>query len=318
MSNEITYTISNDYGRNSMSGYHRSPNPREMHKGAKTSDIANLKSSKKRNLLLDENGDTKSKFTIGIEIEKNRLSRGAVKEYPLFKGFERDSSCGYEAITNILPLLPSGKWRNKVFNMMFEARKVIEDQYSPSDIRCGGHVTIGVEGMSGEQIANAVRKNVAILHSLFYKRLRNSYCKGNMTMLPADAPQMMWGDAYSRYQFCLVKGNVIEFRVVSRFQSVKQMMRRYELFYELLDFSINNPNGNFNTFLKRITPIVKSMYNGDMDKVAEKFELAKHFRKMVLTNKVNRNVIDLVDPMRRLDAQKWYDRELLRNGYRAI
>ena len=96
------------------------------------------------------------------------------------------------------------------------------------------------------------------------------------------------------------------------------MMRRYELFYELLDFSINNPNGNFNTFLKRITPIVKSMYNGDMDKVAEKFELAKHFRKMVLTNKVNRNVIDLVDPMRRLDAQKWYDRELLRNGYRAI
>jgi len=60
------------------------------------------------------------------------------------------------------------------------------------------------------------------------------------------------------------------------------------------------------------------MYNGDMDKVAEKFELAKHFRKMVLTNKVNRNVIDLVDPMRRLDAQKWYDRELLRNGYRAI
>ena len=316
MSNEITYTISNDYGRNSMSGYHRSPSPREMHKGAKTSDIANLKSSKKRNLLLDENGDTKSKFTIGIEIEKNRLSRGAVKEYALFKGFERDSSCGYEAITNILPLLPSGKWRNKVFNMMFEARKVIEDQFSPSDYRCGGHVTIGVEGMSGQQIADAVRKNVAILHSLFHKRLRNSYCRGNMTMLPSDTAQMMWGGG--RYQFCLVKGDVIEFRVVSRFQSVKQMMRRYELFYELLDFSINNPNGNFNTFLKRITPIVKSMYNGDMDKVAEKFELAKHFRKMILTNKVNRNVIDLVDPMRRLDAQKWYDRELLRNGYRAI
>ena len=94
------------------------------------------------------------------------------------------------------------------------------------------------------------------------------------------------------------------------------MMRRYELFHELLDFSINNPNGNHNTFLKRITPIVKSMYNGDMDKVNEKLELAKHFRTMILKNKVNRNVINYVDPMRRLDPQRWYDRDLQRNGYR--
>jgi hypothetical protein len=321
MSNEITYTISNDYGRNRVRAYHDSPTPREMHKGAKNSDIVNLKSSKKRNLLLDENGDMKSRFTIGIEIEKNRLHRGSVKEYPLLKGFERDGSCGYEAITNILPLLPSGKWRNKVFNMMFEARKVIEDQYSPSNYRCGGHITIGVEGMSGQEVADAVRKNVAILHSLFHKRISNGFCKGNLTMLNISEVDRYMNDrqiSSRRYQFCAVKRNVIEFRVVSRFQSVKQMMRRYELMYELLDFSINNPNGSFNTFLKRITPIVKSMYNGDMDKVAEKFELAKHFRKMVLTNKVNRNVIDLVDPMRRLDAQMWYDRDLLRNGYRAI
>jgi hypothetical protein len=315
MTNEITYTNSNESQRGRMSRYHSSPQPREMHKGAKNTDIANLKTTKKRNLLIDENGDHKSKFTIGIEVEKNRLSSRAVTEYPLFKGFERDSSCGYEAITNILPLLPSGKWRNKVFNMMFEARKIIEDQYSPSDYRCGGHVTLGVEGMNGQEIMKAIRKNCGILHSLFFKRLKNGYCKNNLTMLPYDEEMMNGG---GRYQFCLDKGNLIEFRVVSRFQSVKQMMRRYELFYELLDFSINNPNGNHNTFLKKITPIIKSMYNGDMDKVNEKLELAKTFRKMILTNKVSRPIIDYVDPMRRLDAQKWYDRELLRNGYRAI
>ena len=57
------------------------------------------------------------------------------------------------------------------------------------------------------------------------------------------------------------------------------------------------------------------MYNGDMDKVNEKLTLAKSFRTMILKNKVNRDVINYVDPMRRLDASKWYDRDLNRNGY---
>lgn len=314
MSTEIQYEVSNDYDRNRVVGYHRSPSPRNLSKGAKSSDIANLKSKTKRNLIILDNGDVDSKFTIGMEVEKNRLSRGAVKEYALFGGYERDSSCGYEAITNIIPLLPSGKWRNKVFNMMFEARKIIEDQYSPSNNRCGGHITLAVQGMSGAEVMKAIRKNSGIVYSLFFKRLNNGYCRNNMTMLPSREVDMMNGGG--RYQVCLDKGNTIEFRVVSRFQSVKQMMRRYELMYELLDFSINNPNGNHNTFLKKVTPIVKSMYNGDMDKVNEKLELAKHFRTMLLKNKVNRDVINYVDPMRRLDPQKWYDRDLQRNGYR--
>jgi hypothetical protein len=94
------------------------------------------------------------------------------------------------------------------------------------------------------------------------------------------------------------------------------MMRRYELMYELLDFSINNPNGSHNTFLKKVTPIVKSMYSNDESKVTEIMSLSKSFRKMIITHKVNRDVIAFCDPMRRLDAQKWYDRDLLTNGYR--
>ena len=86
--------------------------------------------------------------------------------------------------------------------------------------------------------------------------------------------------------------------------------------YELLDFSINNPNGSHNAFLKKVAPIVKSMYSNDEDKTNEILELSKSFRKMILTNKVNRAVISFADPMRRLDAQQWYDRDLLTNGYR--
>tara|TARA_R110000823_G_scaffold44083_7_gene114314 strand:+ start:2166 stop:3107 length:942 start_codon:yes stop_codon:yes gene_type:complete len=310
---EIKYDIDGAYGRGQMSGYHRKPSFRDMSKGAKCADIKGLKSTSVRNLIELE-GDYSSKFTIGMEVEKTELSRGAVKEYALFCGFERDSSCGYEAVTNILPLLPKGKWRNKVFNMMFEARKVIEDTYSPSDRRCGGHITVAVDGMSGEEIQQAVKKNCGIIYALFRKRLTNNYCRGNMTMNPAG--EMGMYPTTGRYCTTLVKGDCLEFRLPSRFQSVKQMMRRYELFYELLDFSINNPNGSHSSFLKRVEPIISLMYEGDAEKSSYLIELSKDFRKMLVSDRVNRKVIEFVDPMRELCEAMWYDNDLLDNGSR--
>jgi len=321
MTNEIKYETTNNSDRGQMQGYHRSPSPRELQKSAKQSDIANLKSKCRKNITQGQiEGDFDARFTIGMEVEKNRLHRNAVKEYPLFAGFESDSSCGetsgmrgYEAITNILPLLPKGKWRNKVFNMMFEASKIIEDEHSPSNHRCGGHITLAVDGLSGTELMQKMRKNVGIVYSLFHKRISNYYCCKNLTMqTEGDSDDWMGGDG--RYSVCLNKGQTIEFRLISRFQSVKQMMRRYELMYEVVDFSVNNPNGNFNSLLKKVTPIVKSMYNGDMDKVAEKLELAKAFQKMVNTNKVNRAVVKYVDPMNRMNPSDWFDADLRRNG----
>jgi hypothetical protein len=270
MANELIYSIDNNSERGEIQSYHRKPSPRELQIGAKHTDVAQLKPKQKQNLIKFPNGDYSSRFTIGMEVEKNSLSRGAVKEYPLFCGFERDGSCGYEAVTNILPLLPSGKWRNKVFNMMFEAKRIIEDQYSPSDRRCGGHCTIAVEGMDGIEIMNSVRRNCGVIWALFRHRLNNSYCSHNQRLL-SDYDHRCDG---SRYHTALVKGDCLEFRVIARFQSVKQMMRRYELFYELVDFSINNPNGKQKDFLKIVKPIVLSMYEGDVAKTEEIMTLA--------------------------------------------
>ena len=298
----------NEEYRGRVQGYHSSARFgfKDLSKGAKSNDIAQLKSVDRSNLT-NVAGDFNSKFTIGFEVEKSRFGRGAVKPTALFAGFERDSSCGYEAVTNILPLVPASQWRNKVFNMMHESKRIIEDTYSPSSYKCGGHTTIAVEGMTGEELMSKLRLNMGIVMALFRKRLTNGYCNGNT---------LMNNDGYGRYQMVLVKSNVVEVRLVSRFQSVKQMMRRYELFYELLNFSVNNPNGSHASLLKRLKPIVKSMYANDMEKVNEVMDLAKHFRKYIQTGKVNRGVINFIDPMRRMDAQSRYDRDLLTNGYR--
>jgi len=286
----ITYKIENRSDRAVVHHYHRKPEFREMQKGAKSSDIAQLKNADKRNLV-QVGSDFNSRFTIGMEIEKNQLSRGAVREYELLCGFERDGSCGYEAVTNILPLLPASVWRNKVYDMMHKAQRIIEDTYSPSDKRCGGHISLGVEGIDGAELMKLVRKNSGILYAMYRHRLQNPYCRFNIRMQEnrEDWVGLPVGNS-NKYHVCLNKGNVIEFRLPARFQSVKQMMRRYEMMYELVDFSVNNPNGSFKTFLKKCEPILMAMYDRDQAKVNEIMTLAVSFQKHINTGRVTEDI----------------------------
>lgn len=281
MQTGIQYKLTGENRRGEVTRYHGKPDPINLNKGAKSVDIAGLKKAQRGNLV-ESFGDYRSKFTIGFEVEKNSLHRGAVKEYELFCGFETDGSCGYEAVTHILPLVPASTWRNKVFDMMHKAEKIIDDRFSPSDKKCGGHITIAAEGFSGDELRRMVRVNSGIVFALFRKRLNNTYCGHNKTMLVATAPSH-FGGFHHKYQVALVKGNCLEFRLPSRFESVKQMMRRYELFHELVDFSVNKPSGSHESFLKVVKPIIVSMYNGDIDKANEILELARKFQKFILT-----------------------------------
>jgi hypothetical protein len=301
----IQYTTTGDYNRNRVVRYHGSPSPKHLGMGAKKGDIATLKSAQKRNVIEFENGNVNSKFTIGFEVEKTRFSRGAVTEYALFAGFERDGSCGYEAITHILPLLPKGEWRNKVFNMMYEAKRIIEDSYSPSNTSCGGHITLAVDGMDGEELMNRLKKFSGVMLSLFRRRLGNGYCRSN--------PFMDVDTNAGRYQVCLRKGDRVEFRLPSRITGVKQMMRRYELCYMMLDFAVNRPNASFKTFLKAVAPIVSSMYGHDEQKVNDILTLSEAFNKTLRTGTINRETIAWLDPSRSM-TDRW-DRDLTCHGW---
>lgn len=298
----ITYRVTGQESRGRVSDYHRKPSPLKLNKTQYRVDIAALKKAEQRTAIKIDGAEFESKFTIGFEIEKNQLSRGAVKEYELFCGFERDGSCGYEAVTHILPLLPAGQWRTKVFDMIHKAERIIDDRFSPSDKRCGGHITIGVDGMTGDQIREKIRGNCGIILAMFRQRLTNSYCGANRRMeqerdYGAATYQSHTGSgAYDRYgwhrkyQAVLVKGDVIEFRLPSKFESVRQTMRRYELFYEILAFSLNTPKASHETLLARIRPIVLSMYNGDTDKADRITELARHFRSFILDGTISNEI----------------------------
>lgn len=293
----ITYEIQNETGRGYVREYHRSPEPKFLNK-AKSVDLKGLKGGYFKNSTegVDE---VESLFTIGFEIEKLRFHGSSVREYPLFKGFEYDGSCGVEAITHVLPLLGKSLWRTKVFNMFVQAKKIISDEYSPSDYKCGGHITLGVRNMSGYELAMKVRKNMGIIYAIFRKRLPNSYCCYNLNIMPRDTQERyVLGGAHHKYCPVKISDNTIELRLPSRVQSVKQMMRRYELCYELINFSVNNPNGTYNKFLRTIRPILLSMYEGDADKVDFLENLSKDFRRMILTGKFNKEVMPYVEGWR--------------------
>jgi hypothetical protein len=304
MQQGIVYKKTGQRSRGSVHHYHGKPAPLKLTYSPFKVDVAGLKPVQQRANIFFNGLTYHSKFTIGMEVEKNELSRGAVKEYELFCGFERDGSCGYEAVTHILPLLPAGSWRTKVFDMMHKAERIIDDRFSPSDKRCGGHITIGVEGMDGIELNEKVRKHAGIILALFRHRLNTKYCGANRRMQAHsyDTTFNSWGGSYEynsrewhrKYQTALVKGDVLEFRVPSRFDSVKQMMRRYELFYEIVDFSINCPNGSHLSLMNRLRPIIISLYNGNVEKAEEIIGLAKHFRKFILDGTIHQDIANFL------------------------
>lgn len=311
MNTGIKYKKTGNIRRGQVSRYHQKPSPVGLDK---TPYAIDTKGIKRQNIVrISDSYPFESRFTIGFEVEKTSLHRStyassrsnADREHILFCGIERDSSCGYEAVTHILPLLPKSKWRNKVLDLFYQSEKVIEDSYSPSNHKCGGHITIGVRrpdgsDMSGREIAEAMRKNLGIVYALFRKRLRNKYCGFDILFGMGDIvnsyPEYA-GNSYNHWKYkpVLVKDNCVEFRLVSRFQSVKQTIRRYELFYEILDFTFNNPNGSHESLLKRIKPILMSMYENQECKVNAIMQLSRSFRAFLTKGRIDEAIVSYVD-----------------------
>ena len=254
----IQYDVDHrDRGR--MNHYHSSPSPRFL-LNALAHDIQSLP-RKDRPSIMDAD---MARYTIGFEVEKTRFKRGARKHYPLFAGLERDSSCGVEAITNVLPLLPRSEWRTKVFSLMYDAESIIDSKHSPTDFSCGGHTTVGIAGCSGDEILVRLRPFMGIVFSLWRKRLPNGYCSGNLNLRTRSETRSQhtmgrWG---GRYQAILVKNGCVEFRLVNKFDSVAQMIRRYELFYTLIRNS-NKRGMTFNKMWKLVEPTIRMMYKSD-------------------------------------------------------
>lgn len=261
--------VPNDYGdRGDISEYHRSPDPQDLSNG--------------------------SQFKVGIEVEKNSImgydcSGEYIGEYDLFKGFETDSSCGVEAITEILPLddIESDN-EKKVFDLFDDAEEIINEEEVNSD--CGGHMTVSCSNSlsywkeKGSQeygnfdreyinqskvLREKVRINSSILYAMYRYRLKNHYC---------DKDKDLKNKYPERYSPILEKSNgTIEFRLFSRIKNVEQLKLRYRLLYKLMDYSVNK-DASYSVFLLSVMPILKEMYSGNEQKLKYIIKLSYKFK----------------------------------------
>ena len=278
----IKYHITGENSRARLNAYHSKPSVLDHSYGAEECDVKTIK----KVVMGDSRNGYKSKYKIGFEIEKCSFGARQRKEYALIQGYERDGSCGVEAVTNILPLLPNSQWRMKIFDMMYKAKGIINDDISPSNINCGGHMSISVDGMTSNELYKAIRPNIAILMAMFRKRLRNRFCNRNLNMCE-NAP---YNGTHWKYNMVSKKDFGVEIRMASRITSYKQMFRRYELMYEIVDFSVNKPNGRFATLLKKVEPILMSMYENDRGAVNLRMDLAKDFRNFVINQRLSERI----------------------------
>ena len=180
---KLSLTATNRNGRTVsrtvVQGYQQSPNPENYASTPFEVDLRGLNARQRAGNIsrVCESGQYvyKAKFTIGMEVEKSRISREVLRGSELqnfcqlMKGIERDGSCGLEAITNILPLVPSSVWRNKMFNLMYQADTLIDEAYSQSDemnqtgsYMCGGHITVSSTEHTASELNSLMRKAIRV------------------------------------------------------------------------------------------------------------------------------------------------------------
>lgn len=226
----------------------------------------------------------KTKFAIGFEVEK--LTVRNEEEYSIFRGFERDSSVARsprserdcEAITNILPLVPNSNLKNKIMDLMAEARPILD---APIDTYCGGHINLSAQGMSGRELKAALKPFSGLIYAMYKGRLKKRYGNGDMFLNNSG----YWRGVIN------AKSKVAEYRFPSAVPSAESLMKRYSLFFELMDTAVHRPRTRFNTFLERVRPILMRMYDQDAAKVEEVFQLARDFQRMLDKGRVTRRIL---------------------------
>lgn len=227
-------------------------------------------------------GERKAQFSVGFEVEKTRFEvNGNIQNdvgdfigcLDIFKGYETDSSCGVEAITNVLPLgSPRSKARSYVFDMIDDAEQVIN---SPYNTKCGGHINISVNGMSAYDVLDRIRGNMAIMYAMYRYRLRRSYVYQNKKMKRDDN---------TKYSPVHVKGNsVLEIRLPSAVTNVKQLKHRYDFMYRFLHNSVNTRR-TYDQLLDDVDHILMRMYKRDRSKVDAVKNLSHYFRRYILND----------------------------------
>lgn len=156
-----------------------------------------------------------------------------VGELDIFKGYEHDSSCGVEAVTNILPA--DAAHIPYVTNLINDASRIMESGWDDS---CSTHWTISHGELTGAELMAKFRGYIGIVYAMFPQRLNKSYCRGDKQLNCEAFGRNLRGSSDNKA--LVVKANAIEIRVPDAVRSTEEMILRHSLFVTIADYAIND------------------------------------------------------------------------------
>jgi hypothetical protein len=162
-------------------------------------------------------------YTIGFEVEKEDrhiLSQYSVSDLTLGWAREHDGSLndetGYELVSPIYDLF-SDKLDNDMADTTLRRHINADSSYD-----CGGHINFGKRGTSGAQLLKESAAYLPLFLALYRRRVTGRWAK-----MKVDINKYNGEDRYVAFN---VQREYIEFRLVSRVESVDNLLWRRDLF----------------------------------------------------------------------------------------
>lgn len=237
-----------------------------------------------------------SRYTVGFEVEKNSITnldgsmaydRGDyVDRTQLFSRWERDGSCGVEGITHAYSVERYALFRSHVVkaNHLLEGdTNTLRNPDRESDSRrrytCGGHVTL-----NGPKVSMAsVRLYSGLLYALYKKRLRNGFCSDNKDMMNSGR----------QLHYCAIRergARSVEFRLVRRVETYKNLLWRFRLFRTLA--KAIHEELSFEEYLRLNRPLLREVYspNRRRDVIAD----ARHFNDYLCRGVIHSSIAEFI------------------------
>jgi len=173
--------------------------------------------------LKDDPNDILSKFTIGFEVEKSSVDGYSgcgdpVDDEALFAGWETDSSCGVEGITNVYGLNNLDEFTDHV-----DSSSYVNEETSS---RCGGHINI-CDNTNSIKYWH-IKSWCGLWWAMYRKRLRNDYSGGNKKVCPYESRAGQRYQAIREKSICGGK-QLFELRLPNRVRNGEQLIRRFKL-----------------------------------------------------------------------------------------
>ena len=79
-------------------------------------------------------------WKIGFEFEFNKINKDYIRSTEFIEKWVNDKTCYIEAVTYPVDLLPEGKNRDCLFNLISKDSFILNEGVSGKN--CGGHITV--------------------------------------------------------------------------------------------------------------------------------------------------------------------------------